>query len=573
MDVQTVKSNSAVSNFDSEDKNTLVNSKNNESVSVRHSDETVKEVGKKNITSENKKDKPQINTGKYSENDKKNNYKETDFDKSTKAGGIGEIFASLYNDLDISITGSSKRNIQFNKKIISGLWSEKRKNDLCNMINQKFDECEEYFNFLVGYYWDVLIGENEAEKNFKYKLFGDEIVEFKDKGEFDLFLREKIGVDELKNSLKDSAGNYSGKTNVFKQFLDAVSALPGADGSNNELYEKYNELKNDINDLHLTAEVLDEAKKSLEDIQPVLLQQGGITKSQNLSLMELMGKLADLRDKIAQRKLENDRELAQLQQRALQEKTDKEADEIAKKLEKAKRLEALFKWLGPLLIALMAVLTALTGGLMAKALAAIVVVVTVISEVVKAAGGPDIMAKAMEPVIKLVEVIQKFIKKVAVAIAKLQGKSPEELKKLEEKMEIVSMVLAVVAVTAIFAAAGAIAGKIVGQVASETVKEVLKQVLAEVKKLLITIMLTSTVVNGASSIVQANLNADIIKKQAEIDLDQELMDQIMALMEQIMAAFSESNQEIIALNEKLSKIGKEAFQRKKYILQQGPVAV
>ncbi|MEY1422959.1 type III secretion system translocon subunit SctE [Morganella morganii] len=573
MDVQSAKNNSFVSDFNSEDNNIYVKSNNHEGASVQHSDETIKDIGRKSINSENENGKPRINNDKSAVDDKKNNNKETNINKSKKAGGINEIFASLYDDLDGTITENSEKYAKFNKKMISGMWSEKREKDLHDMISQKFYKCEEYFNAIVDYYWDILCGEDEPDKDVKYKLFGDNVVEFKDKNEFSFFLRQKSGIDELKNSLKDSSGNYSEKTNVFKQFLGAVSVLSGVDGGNNEISEKYNELKTDINDLHLMAEVLDEAKKSFEYIQAVLLQQGGITKSQNLSLIELMGKLADLRDKIAQRKLENDRELAQLQQQALQEKTDKEADEIAKKLEKAKRLEALFKWLGPLLTALMAVLTALTGGLMAKALAAVVVVVTVISEAVKATGGPDIMAKAMEPVTKLVEVIQKFIKKVSVAIAKLQGKSPEELKKLEEKMEIVSMILAVVAVTAIFAAAGAIIGKIVGQVASETVKEVLKQVLAEVKKLLITIMLTSTVVNGASSIVQANLNADIIKKQAEIDLDQELMDQIMALMDQIMAAFSESNQEIIALNEKLSKIGKDAFQRKKYILQQGLVAV
>lgn len=573
MDVQSAKNNSFVSDFNSEDNNIYVKSNNHEGASVQHSDETIKDIGRKSINSENENGKPRINNDKSAVDDKKNNNKETNINKSKKAGGINEIFASLYDDLDGTITENSEKYAKFNKKMISGMWSEKREKDLHDMISQKFYKCEEYFNAIVDYYWDILCGEDEPDKDVKYKLFGDNVVEFKDKNEFSFFLRQKSGIDELKNSLKDSSGNYSEKTNVFKQFLGAVSVLSGVDGGNNEISEKYNELKTDINDLHLMAEVLDEAKKSFEYIQAVLLQQGGITKSQNLSLIELMGKLADLRDKIAQRKLENDRELAQLQQQALQEKTDKEADEIAKKLEKAKRLEALFKWLGPLLTALMAVLTALTGGLMAKALAAVVVVVTVISEAVKATGGPDIMAKAMEPVTKLVEVIQKFIKKVSVAIAKLQGKSPEELKKLEEKMEIVSMILAVVAVTAIFAAAGAIIGKIVGQVASETVKEVLKQVLAEVKKLLITIMLTSTVVNGASSIVQANLNADIIKKQTEIDLDQELMDQIMALMDQIMAAFSESNQEIIALNEKLSKIGKDAFQRKKYILQQGLVAV
>ena len=100
-----------------------------------------------------------------------------------------------------------------------------------------------------------------------------------------------------------------------------------------------------------------------------------------------------------------------------------------------------------------------------------------------------------------------------------------------------------------------------------------KQAWVEIKAMLIRITLTSTIVNSASSVVQADLKADITRQRADLDLDLELLDRITELMNQIMATFSESQQELIALNEKISKSGKESFQRMKAILQQGPLAV
>ncbi|CDK63144.1 hypothetical protein [Morganella morganii IS15] len=47
----------------------------------------------------------------------------------------------------------------------------------------------------------------------------------------------------------------------------------------------------------------------------------------------------------------------------------------------------------------------------------------------------------------------------------------------------------------------------------------------------------------------------------------------MELMEKIMAAFSESQQDLNKMKEQLGKIGKDDFQRKKAIIQSGPLAV
>lgn len=64
-----------------------------------------------------------------------------------------------------------------------------------------------------------------------------------------------------------------------------------------------------------------------------------------------------------------------------------------------------------------------------------------------------------------------------------------------------------------------------------------------------------------------------MKLNADIDLDQELLDKLMALMEKIMAAFSESQQDLNKMKEQLGKIGKDDFQRKKSIFQSGMLAV
>lgn len=385
-------------------------------------------------------------------------------------------------------------------------------------------------------------------------------------------------MDTLPEIMAENTGDCKDKTNLIKKLLDDISSLPKAKDQMWVIDPRgLALLKSELNILHNTAETLASARECLSAAQSLVNSNNQNTLEYNNSLAVLMGKLADLRDKIAQQKLENDRDLAQLQQLALQTKTDKDAADIAEKIKKAERLQALFKWLGPLLIAIMAVLTALTGGLLAKALAAVIVVMTIISEVVKAAGGPDIMAKVMEPAMKLTEAVQKFIKDIAMAMGKAQGKSPEELKKLEKTMGIVAMVLAVVVVAALFmalaSAAGSIAGKVTGNFASEAMQEAIKSAFAQIQTMLINIMMTSTIINGAGSVTNAALQADAERLRADMDLDLEFLDRITEMMNQIMETFSGSHKELIALNEKISKYGSESFQRMKSIIQQGQLAV
>lgn len=465
----------------------------------------------------------------------------------------------------------------YNLKFIRELWSDNKVNQLSELISESGDLINDHIEATAEYYFSQMDSEQLGKMpdgELKNKLTGNGVDKFKSKDEISLYLRSKTNADEVIKNVNSESVFYKDKTKLFKAFSDEMNKFPVLDDELGSLITgNREEITAELNLLHEMAALQDEAKDIMKDIYDIFGSQRKSDMNYSKSLTTLMGKIADLRNKLAQRKLENDRLIATAQQKTLQDKTDADGAEMAKKIKKAERLQAIFKWLGPLLIALMVILTALTGGLLAKALAAVIVVVTIISEIVKAAGGPDIMATIMTPVTKLVEVVQKFIKDMAMKIGQKLGLPPAELKKLEEKMEIIAMVLAVVVVMAVFAAAGAVAGKVIGQVVSESVKEILKQVMAEVKRLLISMMLTSTVVNGVNSVTQAELNKDVMKLNADIDLDQELLDKLMALMEKIMAAFSESQQDLNKMKEQLGKIGKDDFQRKKAIIQSGPLAV
>ncbi len=535
-----------------------------------HSEKIIEELGERYNRENTKITKPQLN-GKPAG-------KQHDDKISAKKISISELFSLLSDNLSGEQIKSSGINQSINNNIMKNIWSEKKESDLSEDINN-------YAGILLGCvdelserYFSVINNCDEMFDDIRLFFTEDKNIKINSKDEFSVFFNRKMGVDIVLKSLSEKGGDAGVKTALLENLLNDIISLPEIQDQMWVIEpQKLALLTSELNTLNTMAGVLASAKECLSAAQSLISMNNKNTVEYNNSLAVLMGKLADLRDQIAQKKLENDRELARLQQLALQVKTDKDAADIAEKIKKAERLQALFKWLGPLLTAIMAVLTALTGGLMAKALAAVIVIMTIVSEVVKAAGGPDIMAKIMEPVTKLVEVIQKFIKEIAMEIAKAQGKSPEELKKLEKTMEIVGMVLAVVVVMALFIAAasagGAIAGKITGKFASEAMQAAMKSAFAQIQTMLTTLMMTTTIINSASSVTNGVLQADIVRHRADMDVDLVLMDRITELMNQIMAAFSESQKELIALNEKLSKYGNDSFQRIKSMLQQGQQAV
>lgn len=532
--------------------------------------EVVNDVSKKSAGVNNDKNKPVLNKNNL---DAKSDIKaNSDFSFNMLCSLLTDFFS------DEKLKFNSRAH-GYNHKFLEGLWSSEKENQLTECISDSADLINDHIDATADYYFLMMSKNNYSllkipDGELKNKLTGDGVDKFKDKNEIVAYLRKKTNADEVIKNINTDSAFCKDKTKLFKSLSEELNNLPVLDDEIGSLLSgNRDEINAELTSLHVLADIQDDAKDILKDTVNLFNVQRKSDTNFTNSLTILMGKIADLRDKLAQHKLDNDRLIATAQQKTLQDKTDADGAEMAEKIKKAERLQAIFKWLGPLLIALMAILTALTGGLLAKALVAVIVIVTIISEIVKATGGPDIMAKIMTPVTKLVEVIQKFIKDMAMKLGKELGLPPAELKKLEEKMEIIAMVLAVFVVMAVFAAAGAVAGKVIGQVASEAVKEVLRQVMAEVKKLLISMMLTSTIVNGANSVIQANLNEDVMKLNADIDLDQELLDKLMALMEKIMAAFSESQQDLNKMKEQLSKIGKDDFQRKKSIIQSGMLAV
>lgn len=572
MDVSGIKSvqlnvsGALAGEIDDTEKSKVVNQQENTS----HSEKIIEELGERYNRESTKRTKPQLN-GKPTE-------KQQNGKASEKKISISELFSLLSDDLSGEQIKSSGINQSINNNVMKNIWSEKKESDLSEGINNYADVLLGCVDELSERYFSVINNCDEISAGIRLFFTEDENIKINSRDEFSVFFNRKLGVDIILKSLSEKGGDAGDKTALLGKLLNDIVSLPEIQDQMWVIEpQKLALLTSELNTLNTMAGILASAKECLSAAQSLISMNNKNTVEYNNSLAVLMGKLADLRDQIAQKKLENDRELARLQQLALQVKTDKDAADIAEKIKKAERLQALFKWLGPLLTAIMAVLTALTGGLMAKALAAVIVIMTIVSEVVKAAGGPDIMAKIMEPVTKLVEVIQKFIKEIAMEIAKAQGKSPEELKKLEKTLEIVGMVLAVVVVMALFIAAasagGAIAGKITGKFASEAMQAAMNSAFAQIQTMLTSLMMTSTIINSASSVTNGVLQADIIRHRADMDVDLVLMDRITELMNQIMAAFSESQKDLIALNEKLSKYGNESFQRIKSMLQQGQLAV
>lgn len=565
----------------------------NQQEDISHSGKIIEELGEKYNREKTKKTKPQLNR------------KQHDYKISEKKMSISELFSLLSDNLSGEQAKNSNINKVIGNNIMKNILSAQDEFDFTKSISQYSDVLLGCADELSEYYFSVINNRDEISDSIRLFFAEDKNIKINNKDEFYYFFNRKLGVDIILKILSEKGGDSGDKIALLEKLLNDIISLPKI---KDQMWviepQKLAFLTSELHVLNTTAGVLTSAKECLSAAQSLISMNNKNTVEYNNSLAVLMGKLADLRDQIAQKKLENDRELAQLQQLALQVKTDKDAADIAEKIKKAERLQTLFKWLGPLVTAITAILTALTGGLLSQVLAAVIVIMTIVSEVVKAAGGPDIMAKIMEPVTKLVEVIQKFIKNIAIEIAKGEGKSPEELKKLEKTMEIVGMVLAVVVVLALLivaaSAGGAIAGKIGTKITSEpflskvavkfssesivgkiiakiSSKEVMQAAMnrafAQVQTMLIAITTTSTIVNSASSVTNGVLQADITRLRADMDMDLVLMDRITELMTQIMAAFSESQKDLIALNEKISKCGNESFQRIKSMLQQGLLAV
>ncbi|GEM_PF-3754619 len=545
------------------EKSKVVNQPENTSYSERIIEELGERYNRENI----KKVKPQL---RGNQEGKRN------ADKTpAKRMSINELFSRLSDDLFSEQVVNSEINKNINSNFLKNIWSQKKESELSKSIDKYMDVLFTCVDDLADYYFSVINDYDESADNISFFFTGDKNIKISNKDEFLRYFNNKLGLDILQKELSDKGSDCRDKTVLLKKLLADVISLPKV--KNQEWIidpHKLVLLRSELTMLDNMAVLLASAKECLSAAQSLISMNNKNTIEYNNSLTVLMGKLADLRDEMAQRKLENDRELARVQQAALQVKTDKDAADIAEKIKKAELLQSIFKWLGVFLIALIAVLTALTGGALATALAVVIALMTLISEIVKVAGGPDIMAKIMEPVTKLIEVIQKFIKDFVMGLGKAVGMSPDMLKELEKKMEIVAMVMAIVVVAALFMAASSavasIAGHIAGKFASEAA---IKVAISQIQAVLTGIIMTSTIVNSASTISNAVLQFEAARLKADMEFDLELLNRITELMNMIMDTFTESHKDLIALNEKISKYGNESFQRMKSIIQQSPLVV
>ncbi|MEM8181205.1 hypothetical protein Q4R69_05700 [Morganella morganii subsp. sibonii] len=501
--------------------------------------------------------------------------KQNDDKTPAKRISINELFSRLSDDLSGEQIVNSEINKNINNNLLKNIWTESKESELSKSIGKYSDVLLAYVDELADYYFSVINDCDENSDDVSFFFTDDKNIKISNKCDFLIYFNNKLGLDILRKGLSDKSGDCKDKTVLLKKLLDDVISLPKVKGKEWIIEpQKLVSLKSELTMLDNMAGILASAKECLSAAQSLISMNNKNTTEYNNSLTVLMGKLSDLRDEIAQRKLDNDRELARLQQAALQAKTDKDAADIAEKIKEAELLQAIFKWLGVFLIALIAVLTALTGGVLATALAVVVALMTAVSEIVKAAGGPDIMAKIMEPVTKLIEVIQKFVKNFVVDLGKAAGMSPDALKEIEKKMEIIAMAVAIVVVAALFMAAssaiGSIAGNIIGKFASEAA---IKVAITQIQATLISIIMTSTIVNGISTVSNAALQFQAARMKADMEFDLELQNRITELMNIIMETFTESHKDLIALNEKISKYGSESFQRMKSIIQQSQLAV
>ena len=177
--------------------------------------------------------------------------------------------------------------------------------------------------------------QNPDHDDIRMFFSGAERTKINGKNDFEILFKSKVNIDGVNDVIAGNNTDCNDSICILSDILDSITCLPKV---KNKVPiaepEKINSLKFELNMLRGTAEILSSAKECLFSAQTLINMNDKNTSEYNNSLAVLMGKLADLRDQIAQQKLDNDRELARLQQLALQVKTDTDAAEITAKIKK-----------------------------------------------------------------------------------------------------------------------------------------------------------------------------------------------------------------------------------------------
>lgn len=554
-----------------------------------HTEATVSSVTNNAVKNKNNYNKPRI-SGNNKSDGNVTEYKEINL----VSVSYYEVLAKIQDYFFSEQIKKYKNSSDVNKKQYAYIMTDKQisvlnKNidELSNVVNNYIDKLSDYyygvFKCPEGFieYFDypggmdkVFLAKFDKEMKEEFisvakneKLEGALVTDEMATKAFKKYLAEKLNISNVYRTLFNKEKTSEEKIKIVSELLNDFSELPSENSAAGKKWI------NDLGNLHSELSYLHSQVK-LYDSMAAYCEQVANSDSDNNSddryeneLAVIMAKLSDLREKMMQSKIESEIRVQQLQQLALQAKTEKEAADIEMKIKEAEELQALFKWLAPLIAFILLILAALTAGTMTAFIVALIfTVVMVIDAILDSLGKAGIMSTLMTPFTKLMEEIQQLIKNIALEVARAEGKSEKELRELEMYMEIIAMVVAMAVMVALMAALSAMIGKLVGHFLSESVKQIIKEIMKEVQRAMIVMSVSNVVTGGINTILQAQISEEVSRRIADIEFSQQLIDSLTEMMNRLMASFSENQEELRALNEKTSAMARDSFRNRKAIL-------
>ncbi|GAA0341956.1 type III secretion system translocon subunit SctE [Morganella psychrotolerans] len=558
-------------------------------VVAQHATATVSLVVNSTVKNKNNYKKPHLSGNNKSDG------KEKEYKKTTVAEtSCYEIFAKIQDYFFSEQADKYKNSAAINKKQYSCIMTDKqisvmnkRIDELSIMVDNHMDNLSDYYygEFKcpegVGGYLDYpgnmdkdFLAKFDKETKEKFisvakdeKLKGALVTDKMATKSFKEYLVEKLDIANVHRTLFNKEKTSEEKIKAVSELLNNFSELPSENSAAGKKWmAALGNAQSELRYLHSQVELYSSMAAYCEQVANSNLNNNSNDRYEN-ELAVIMAKLSDLREKMMQSKMESEIRVQRLQQLALQAKTEKEAADIEIKIKEAEELQALFKWLAPLIAFILLILAALTAGTMTAFIVALIfTAIMVIDAILDSLGKDGIMSTLMTPFTKLMEEIQQFIKSIALESARAEGKSEKEIKELEMKMEIIAMVVAMVVMVALMSALSSLIGKMVGKFMSETVKQIVKEIMKEVQRAMIVMSVSNAVTGGINTILQAKIDKEITRRIADIEFDQQLIDSLTEMMNRLMESFSANQEELRTLNEKTSAMARDSFRNWKAIL-------
>ncbi|WP_413492554.1 hypothetical protein [Morganella psychrotolerans] len=554
-----------------------------------HTEAAVSSVINNAVKNKNNYNKPRI-SGNNKSNGKVTEYKEINLVKIS----YYEMFAKIQDYFFSEQTEKYKNSAAINKKQYAYIMTDKqisimnkRIDELSTGVNNQMDNLSDYYYGVfkcpegIGGYLNypgnmdkIFLAKFGKEMKEKFisvakdeKLKGALVTDEMATKSFKKYLAEKFNIANVYRTLFNKEKTSEEKIKIVSELLNDFSELPSEDSAAGKKWiADLGNLHSELSYLHSQVKLYNSMAAYCEQVANSNPDNNSDGRYEN-ELAVIMAKLSDLREKMIQSKMESEIRVQQLQQLALQTKTEKEAADIEMKIKEAEELQALFKWLAPLIAFILLILAALTAGTMTAFIVALIfTVVMVIDAILDSLGKAGIMSTLMTPFTKLMEEIQQFIKNIALEVARAEGKSEKELRELEMYMEIIAMVVAMAVMVALMAALSAMIGKLVGHFLSESVKQIIKEIMKEVQRAMIVMSVSNVVTGGANTILQAQISEEVSRRIADIEFDQQLIDSLTEMMNRLMESFSGHHEELRTLNEKTSAMARDSFRNRKAIL-------